>query len=91
MASVSVPAASVDYLYIRIEYDHLRAVARWSDNPHGRVCEMKRHAIDCSCYDDRTKKAGKAVVCGTKGMSIVYYCHNCCKQMEQTQEKARTR
>lgn len=52
---------------------------------------MKRHAIECTCYDDRTKKAGKMIACGTKGKSIVYYCNNCCKQMEQPEKKERTK
>ena len=43
---------------------------------------MKRHSIDCSCHDDRVKRTGKAVVCGTKGEYIVYYCNNCCKQID---------
>jgi hypothetical protein len=43
---------------------------------------MKRHKIDCACYDEKTKRPGKMVACGTKGQAIVYYCHNCCKQVE---------
>jgi hypothetical protein len=45
---------------------------------------MKRHTIDCTCYDEKRKRTGKAVACGTKGRKIVYYCHNCCKQTEVT-------